>query len=233
MNVSFGAVERAVESVFAQLDWRALGEIYFHEDGEQHWREKAERAVSLGLELGRRVLSLVPETGASLWVGAGVAELPALLAETMRTQRRVVAANLRADECELLNRAIERAAVASPLRFVAGDAADVGEGPFDHLGCISVFTDPEVWPTLSGVAYGRLPPPQLDVEAFVAEREAAQGLAARLFARLQRPGLVTTTPEEVAWFLGEADRAGVAVEALDDLIETAVVGDPVGFLRLG
>jgi hypothetical protein len=44
---------------------------------------------------------------------------------------------------------------------------------------------------------------------------------------------VTTTPEEVAWFLGEADRAGVAVEALDDLIETAVVGDPVGFLRLG
>jgi UDP-N-acetylmuramate-alanine ligase len=52
------------------------------------------------------------------------------------------------------------------------------------------------------------------------------------FARLQRPGIVTTTAEEVAWFLEQARAAGATVDASEDLVETAIVGDPVGFLTI-
>jgi hypothetical protein len=103
---------------------------------------------------------------------------------------------------------------------------------FDHVGCISVFTDPETWPMLSAVAYGRIAPVQVDVESFVAERERARGLVAALFARLLRPGLVTTTAEEVAWFLEQASAAGAVAEPAEEMVETAVVGDPVGFLEV-
>ena len=85
---------------------------------------------------------------------------------------------------------------------------------------------------LSGVSYGRVAPVQLDLEQFAAERDEARALAAALFARLSRPGCVTTSAEELSWFLEQADAAGVTVEAADDLVETAVVGDPVGFLQV-
>jgi hypothetical protein len=51
------------------------------------------------------------------------------------------------------------------LRFLPQDARTAALGTmFDHLGCISVFTDPEAWPMLSDVAYGRIAPVQIDVE---------------------------------------------------------------------
>src|SRR5690606_6673428 len=115
------------------------------------------------------------------------------------------------------------------LRFTRGDAGSAaGALAFDHVGCISVFTDPETWPLLSDVAYGRIAPVQIDVDRFVAERERARALAQQLFARLERPGLVTTSAEEVSWFLEQAEAAGARCEAGDELVETAVVGDPVG-----
>ena len=222
-----------VNRVLDALDWRALGAIYFHEDGEALLRERRERVARLGEELARALLPQLPVTGASLWVGAGLVELPVMLAER-RAGRQVVAANLRQDECELLERALRKAAPDCDLRFICGDACTVGgERRFDHIGCISVFTDPETWPWLSDVTYGRIAPVQLDLQAFAAEREAARQLARGLFARLSRPGLLTTSAEEVAWFLAEAEAAGVDYDAGDELIETALVGDPVGFLRFG
>jgi hypothetical protein len=189
--------------------------------------------LELGELLALQLLRRLPSGGASLWVGAGVAELPVLLAETMLHGRTVVAANLREAECALLNAGLQAAAPEVALRYVAADAAVVAPGtPFDHLGCISVFTDPERWPMLSGVAYGRIAPVQVDVERFVAERDEARAVAQGLFARLQRPGLVTTSAEEVAWFLETAAAVGATIDAADDLVETAVVGDPVGFLTV-
>ncbi len=73
---------------------------------------------------------------------------------------------------------------------------------------------------------------QVDVDAFVAERARRVALAAAVFARLTRPGCVTTSAEEVSWFLELCEAQGLEVEASEDLIETAVVGDPVGFLRV-
>jgi hypothetical protein len=225
------AVSLLTRRVLDACDWAALGAIYCHEDGERFWAERRPAVVDLGERLARALLRRVPARGASLWVGAGVAELPVLLAETLLHERIVVAANLREDECDVLNRALAAAAPAASLRFVAGDARTLGgETPFDHLGCISVFTDPETWPVLSDVAYGRIAPVQLDVENFVAERERARELARGLWARVRRPGLVTTSAEEVPWFLEQAAASGAVVDTDDELIDTAVVGDPVGFL---
>lgn len=224
-------VMRLGRAVLERCDWQALGEVYFQWGGEQYWAEKRPGVSDLGEALARRLLEQLPKGGASLWVGAGVAELPVLLAEVLLHGREVTAANLRARECEVLNAALAAVAPDVPLRYVAGDAAEAARPrAFDHIGCISVFSDPETWPVLSDVVYGRVAPVQLDVEQFAAEREQARALAARLFGRLHRPGLVTTTAEEAAWFLEQAEAAGAEVEASEDLIETAVVGDPVGFL---
>lgn len=221
------------KAVFEQLDWAALGDIYFHEDGEEELRQRRKAIVACGMALSELLLPRLPHGGASLWVGAGLAELPALLAETLRGDREVVATNLRAAECDLLNAALAAAIPEGRLRYLAVDAQQAAPGrTFDHLACISLFTDPETWPLLSDVAYGRIAPVQIDVEQFVAEREQTRALAATLFARLSRPGLVTTTAEEVSWFLEQADAVGAAVEASEELIEAAIVGDPVGFLSI-
>lgn len=230
-GADWGSVAALHRRIAAACDWQALGEIYFHWGGEQFWAEKAPQVGELGERLARVLLPKVRAAGASLWVGAGVAELPVLLAEVMLRGRDVVATNLREREVAVLNTALDKVAPELPLRYVAGDASEVAAGrSFDHLGCISVFTDPETWPVLSDVAYGRVPPVQIDVERFVAEREQARALAQKLFARLGRPGLVTTSAEEVAWFLECAAAAEVDYEADEELIETAVVGDPVGFV---
>lgn len=227
------AVSMHARRVLDALDWQALGEIYFHWGGEQFWREKRAGVVELGERLARGLLPRLPRRGASLWVGAGVAELPVLLAEVMLAERTVVAANLRERECDVLNAGLAAKAPGVPLQFTAGDARTAAAGEsFDHLGCISVFTDPETWPALSGVAYGRVAPVQLDVERFVAERDRARELAAALFARVRRPGTITTSAEEVTWFLEQAAAAGATVDADEELIDTAVVGDPVGFLAV-
>ena len=73
---------------------------------------------------------------------------------------------------------------------------------------------------------------EAQLEAVRAEREQARELAANLFARFSRPGLVTTTAEEVSWFLEQAEAVGATVEPSEELVEAAIVGDPVGFLTI-
>jgi hypothetical protein len=226
-------VEKVVKKVFAAADWDKLGELYFHEDGAQHWQDRRKLVVELGGQLARRLERFVKPEGTSLWVGAGVAELPVMIAEVLLLQRSAVAANLHEEECDLLNQALAKGAPQVALHYEAGDAREVaGDQAFDHLGCISVFTDPDIWPALSGVAYGRLPPVQLDLEQFAAERENARELARGLYQLLDRDACITTSAEEVSWFLDLAEAEGREIDASDELIETAVVGDPVGFLQL-
>ncbi|MBK8099959.1 MAG: hypothetical protein IPK26_22885 [Planctomycetes bacterium] len=226
--------EATCQRVLDALDWAALGEIYFHWGGVEFWQERRPQVLVAGFELARQLLRRVPTGGSSLWVGAGVAELPVLLAETMIQGRKVRATNLRARECEVLNAALQQVAPMATARFEAIDAAQAAtDGGYDHLGCISVLTDPETWPLLSDVAYGRIAPIQIDLEQFVRERELATALTRSLFAALRRPGWITTTAEEVAWFLDTASRVEASCVADDDMIETAVVGDPAGFLRIG
>lgn len=231
---SWARCEETAERLLAALDWRALGALYFHDDGEARWQQLLPRVLQCGLDQARALLRRVPATGRSLYVGAGVAELPALLAERLVRGRAVVATNLRARECELLTAGLQRCGLRHELAFEAIDAAAAApRAPYDHLGCVSVFTDPAAWPLLSAVAYGRIAPVQLDVERFAHERERARALATAVFAGLQRPGWITTSVDEVAWFLDQGQRAGVPVEPDGDTVPTAVVGDAVGFLRVG
>lgn len=226
-------VEKVVKRVFDAVDWAKLGEIYFHEDGERQWQDRRKLVVELGGQLARRLARHVKPEGMSLWAGAGVAELPVLLAEVLLLDRTVVATNLLAEECDVLNAALAQAAPHVALRYEAGDAREVaGDQAFDHLGCISLFTDPQTWPAVSGVTYGRLHPVQLDLEQFAAERDQVRELVSGLFSLLNQAACITTTAEEVAWFLDLADAEEREIEATDDLIETAVVGDAVGFLLL-
>jgi hypothetical protein len=73
---------------------------------------------------------------------------------------------------------------------------------------------------------------QLDLEQFATERDQVRELASGLFALLNQEACITTTAEEVAWFLELAAKQERQIEPTDDIIEMAVVGDPVGFLLL-
>ena len=103
---------------------------------------------------------------------------------------------------------------------------------FDHVSLVSVLDDPETYPLVSGVTYGRIPPVLLDVAEFKQERHRVRQLVAALFDAMKPPCLVTTTTEEVAWLLHEAEARQLQVEADDETIETALVGDAIGFLRV-
>lgn len=224
------ALGRALDA----LDWRALGDVYFHEDGEKLLRNRREPVERLGAVWARALLRRLPAGGRSLHVGAGLAELPAMLAEVLVAGRTVRAVNLRGEECAILDRALQQAGLSDRLRIEHLDAGGVEPGTtYDHLGVVSLFTDPETWPTLSDISYGRICPVQVDVDAFVRERDHARSIAARLFGLLQRPGWVTTSADELGWFLDQAEAHGVPIEADDALVETAMVGDPIGFVRVG
>lgn len=233
-NWSWDRHEQMCRKLFEVLDWRALGALYFHADGEARWQALLPRVLLLGTDLARAVAKRLPPTGRSLYAGAGIAELPVVLAERFVRGRRVDAVNLRGRECELIGDGLQRCGLRHLFRYEQGDAMAVAAARpgYDHLGCISLFTDPESWPQLSGVAYGRLPPVQLDLERFAAERERARALAAALFAGLQRPGWITTTVEEAPWFAEQAQRHGASVVADAATLPTAVVGDPVGLLAV-
>ena len=64
------------------------------------------------------------------------------------------------------------------------------------------------------------------------EGDEVRQLVAVLLDAIETPCVVTTTVEEVLWFLHEAETRHLEVEADDETVETALVGDPIGFLRV-
>ena len=224
------ATQARLQRLFEVLDYSELGAIYCEEGGDAFWAAHRDPALQLGTQWAEALAARLPRDGRSLYVGAGVAELPALVMETQDLGRQVEIASLQAAECTSLNEALARAEIEG-IEFVCRDAAAV-EGRFDHLSLVSVLTDPELYPVSSAVGYGRLPPVLLDVEAFVAEREGLRRLAQAVLGRVAAPGWVTTSVEEVAWLLDAAPRASVALEPDDETLPTAIVGDPIGFLAV-
>ncbi|MCA8941652.1 MAG: hypothetical protein KDB80_03755, partial [Planctomycetes bacterium] len=121
------------------------------------------------------------------------------------------------------------------LAFLARGAAEcAAQQEYSHVSLVSVLTDPETFPTISGLEYGRLPAVLLDVAEFERERTAIRELLDTTLAGLSAEGLVTTTAEETPWILDWAGRQDPArTVAPDDVsIDTAVVGDPIGFLHV-
>jgi hypothetical protein len=136
--------------------------------------------------------------------------------------------NLRENEVILLNKACK----GFPFRYRHGDAG-TAEGIFDHLWIVSVLNDPERFPELSALSYGRANPASFDPAAFSNEREHVRRIAASCLGKLARPALVTTSVEEIPWISEWCARHGLACVVEEKDYPTAIVEDPVCLIRVG
>ena len=219
---------QAVARVFDKLDYASLGAIYCDEGGDAFWEERRGPAQELGIKLAEVLLGRLCPKGRSLYVGAGVAELPVLTMETLELDREVAAYNLRDQEVALLNTAC------AGLPFVVrAEDARVAPGLFDHLWIVSVLNDPECFPELGALSSGRANPVTFDPGAFQREREVVAALATGCLAKLCRPGLVTTSVEEIPWVTDWCDRRGVPYVVEEEDYPMAIVEDPVCLIRVG
>ena len=222
------ATRRLVTEIYGRLDFGALGPVYCYEGGDEFWRAKRGPCERLGNRVAVVLKRKLGQAGRSLYVGAGVAELPALIMETVELGRKVEPYNLRRAEVAALNRACHLI----PLAFHAVDAAKA-KGRFDHLWIVSVLNDPERFMNLSPLSYGRGNPLTLDPEKFDKERRIVRALVACCMKKLARPGLVTTTTEEVIWIAEWCHRHRVPYKVGKRYYPTALVGDPICFIQIG
>lgn len=211
-----------------RLDYGRLGPIYCDVGGRAFWRDRRDPCRRLGTRLAQVLGRRLPAGGNSLYVGAGVAEVPVLAMEALELARRVVPCNLRRGEVDILNQACERL----PLRFLNREAASV-RGRFDHLWIVSVLNDPERFPELSALSYGRADPVRFIPRRFEQERRNVQRLASACLNKLTRPGLVTTSVEEIAWITDWCAKRGVSCVVEQETYPTPIVGDPICFIRIG
>ncbi len=218
-----------IRRVLDALDLVALGRVYCDYGGDEFWADRRGPVLDLGVVWAAELSRHLRRGGTSLYVGAGVAEIPAMLVEALDLGREVVACNLRSEECAIVNAALKANGLL--MRIVDEDAGTI-VGGFDHVSLVSVLCDPQTYPLVSEVTYGRVHPVHVDAAAFATEQAAINQLVAKVLARLHVPGLVTTTVEEVPWILAWAEQQGIEVIADDNMLETAVVGDPIGFLQL-
>lgn len=223
-----GSTRCAIASVFDHLNYKGLESVYCYEGGDEFWRAKREPCRRLGIKVAEALTKKLPHGGRSLYVGAGVTELPALVAEALDLGRQVEPYNLRRLEVTVLNRACRPL----PVRFRAQDAASA-PGLFDHLWVVSVLNDPERFPHLAPLSYGRADPVTFDPVRFQKERRIVQAIVDRCMAKLNMPGLVTTSTEEVVWIADWCHRHGIPYRVERKQYPTALVGDPICFIKVG
>ena len=219
---------RAIKEIFARLDYGRLGPIYCDEGGDEFWAAKRGLCQRLGMKLASALLPRLAPDGASLYVGAGVAEIPLVAMECLDLGRRVVACNLRKKEVLVLN----RACAGLPIRFQHRDAGSVKDR-VDHLWLVSVLNDPERFPELSTLSYGRANPVTFDARKFLPQQRTVATLVDRCLSRLTVPGLVTTTVEEAVWVAEWCHRKGIRYRIDRRTFASPTVGDPICLVRIG
>ena len=218
----------AIAQVYGRLDYRVLGRVYCYEGGDEFWRAKRRPCQRLGSLVAVALRARLAQGGRSLYVGAGVAELPVLLVEALELQRMVEPYNLRKSEVAVLNRACRSV----PVRFREHDAM-AARGRFDHLWIVSVLNDPERFPHVSLLSYGRADPVTFDPRRFEKERRKVRIIVDCSMPKLARPGLVTTSTEEVVWIAEWCHRHQVPYLVERRQYATALVGDPICFIKIG
>lgn len=223
-----GSTRQAIAQVFDRLDYKCLEAVYCYEGGDEFWRAKRTPCRRLGTKVADALIWKLSPGGRSLYVGAGVTELPALLVEVLQLQRQVEPYNLRRLEVAVLNRACR----SLPVRFRAQDAS-IATGSFDHLWIVSVLNDPERFPHLSPLSYGQADPVTFDPGRFQKERRTVQSIVNRCMPKLRLPGLVTTSTEEVIWIADWCHRRKIPYRVERKQYPTALVGDPICFIKVG
>lgn len=221
------AAKHAIARIFKHLDYKTLAGIYCEEGGDQFWKAKRGPCQRLGNIIASALKDRLKLGGRSLYVGAGVAEIPMLVMESLELRRHIDAYNLRRQEVSVLNHACH----SMPFSFRSTNAQHA-RGTFDHLWLVSVLNDPERFPELSALSYGRANPPTFNPTRFSQERKKVLALTHACMKRLSRPGLVTTSVEEIPWIAQwcEQHRTPFVVEDKD--YATALVGDPLCFIRI-
>lgn len=229
MRMQISPVTKAlIRKTYTQLDYKTLGKIYCYEGGDEFWRAKRKPCERLGINLAQALLKKMPRGGRSLYVGAGVAELPVVLAEALDLDRQVEPYNLRRSEVTALNRACR----GTPVRFHARTAASA-RGRFDHLWIVSVLNDPERFPDLSPLSYGNVNPVTFNSARFELQRRIVRSIVNRCMPKLSLPGLVTTSTEEVVWIADWCHRHSVPYRVDRKQYPTALVGDPICLIKVG
>jgi len=219
---------RLITQAFERLDYQKLGTIYCEEGGEAFWMDRRAPCRTVGVALAEILLNRLKLGGKSLYVGAGVAEIPMLFMETLDLGRHVDACNLRADEVAVLNQACR----GLPVRISASDAYSK-RGSYDHLWIVSVLNDPEQYPNVSALCYGRADPVTFDPAAFIEERTQIMALAEACLEKLALPALVSTSVEEIPWITDWCDRKTLRYVVEEEDYPTAIVEDPVCLIRVG
>lgn len=226
-NTNGPRTRQVIKEVFSKLDYTVLGDVYCDEGGEAFWNVHRKKCQTIGIKIGEALKRRLKPKGKSLYVGAGVAELPMLVLETLEMNRTIQAHNLREREVDVLNRACH----GLPFTIHATDA-QTARGTVDHLWMASVLNDPECFPETSALAYGRADPVRFDPTAFQRERTQIQELLNACLPKLLRPGILSTTVEEVTWVTDWLTRHRIPFHVEEQLYPTAIVGDPLCFIRV-
>jgi hypothetical protein len=98
---------------------------------------------------------------------------------------------------------------------------------------VSVLNDPERFPHVSLLSYGRADPVRFDSRRFEKERRKVRLIVDRCMPKLARPGLVTTSTEEVVWIAEWCHRHQIPYLVERRQYATALVGDPICFIKIG
>jgi len=235
----FGAVIAALNE---ELDWPGLGLVYCEEGGADFFAEEEREAVfDAGLEFAAELGSSLVPGGASLYVGAGVAELAPICFEALVLGRSLTIASLPCFEVDELNRAfaaIEERLACSLPRFVAAPLAELPDsahqGPFDHAWIVSVLSDPDAFPALHDELYERRTPEEGATGRgdLADDEQRAALLVGDVLQRLGDTALLSTTDEEGRLFGPALLAAGYAVEMPRKGRYSPIVGDVVRHLIL-
>lgn len=226
-HISDDTVQTIVK-IFKSLDYSTLASIYCEEGGQKFWKAKRASCQTSGIQLALILRNRLKPQGRSLYVGAGVAEIPLMIMETKELHRCVEAYNLRQEEVKVINEACR-----STSLTVIDKSAEQAQGLFDHVWIVSVLNDPECFPELSALSYGRANPATFNPITFSEERKKVQKLARRCLDKLSRPGLVTTSVEEIPWIENWSHQRNVPIVIEEKDYPTALVGDPICFIRVG
>jgi len=233
---SFAEVLATLED---ELDWRLLGENYCHDGGELFFPpEQIEAQRDAGLviagALGEELAQLPERLGRSLYVGAGVAELVPILAESLVLGREVVILNLEGPEPRELNRALaateERCDVSLPR--IQWCEVETLAGEFDHGWLVSVINDPEAFPALHDVLYERQTEGAPGPGELEENSARATVLVRALLAKLSRNALLSTTDEELPFLAPLLAEANCTATIVKGTFLTPIVGDPLRFVWL-
>ena len=219
---------KCIREIFSNLDYKGLGSIYCEEGGEAFWKERRKPCENKGITMAKALKALLSPTGRSLYVGAGVAEIPCLVMERLELGREVFPYNLRKGEVAILNRGCQDV----PLTFFP-EKAESAPGQFDHLWMVSVLNDPERFPELSSLSYNRADPIRFNPTVFKKERDTVFELTESCMMKLTRPALVSTSVEEQHWISHWCETHRVPFIIHRQIYPTALVGDPVCFIQIG